>query len=95
MTSSEIKERLIAEKAIRDRERIAAEESIKRIHAKINEITDEDRTNLHSLGFDTAFIDNIDLERLATDKEYLGSIHQQFDQICHSLLKTLEEEVSK
>ena len=34
MTSSEIKERLIAEKAVRERERVAAEAAIKRIKDK-------------------------------------------------------------
>ncbi|MFQ9150793.1 MAG: hypothetical protein ACLR6B_03870 [Blautia sp.] len=51
MTSSEIKEKLIAEKAVRDRERIAAEAAIKHIKDRFSEITNEDRENLHSLGF--------------------------------------------
>ena len=71
MTSSEIKERLIAEKAVRERERVAAEAAIKRIKDKFSEITEEDRANLHALGFDTLFIDNVDLARLSNDREYL------------------------
>ena len=68
MTSSEIKERLIAEKAVRERERVAAEAAIKRIKDKFSEITEEDRANLHALGFDTLFIDNVDLARLSNDR---------------------------
>lgn len=95
MTSSEIKERLIAEKAVRERERVAAEAAIKRIKDKFSEITEEDRANLHALGFDTLFIDNVDLARLSNDMEYLESLHAQLEEVCNSLLKILEEEVNK
>ena len=95
MTSSEIKERLIAEKAVRERERVAAEAAIKRIKDKFSEITEEDRANLHALGFDTLFIDNADLARLSNDREYLESLHAQLEEVCNSLLKILEEEVNK
>ena len=95
MTSSEIKEKLIAEKAVRDRERIAAEAAIKHIKDRFSEITNEDRENLHSLGFDTAFIDNVDLNRMATDGEYLETLHSKLEEICTNLLKILEEEVNR
>ena len=95
MTSSEIKERLIAEKAVRERERVAAEAAIKRIKDKFSEITEEDRANLHALGFDTLFSDNVDLARLSNDREYLESLHAQLEEVCNSLLKILEEEVNK
>ena len=95
MTSSEIKERLIAEKAVRERERVATEAAIKRIKDKFSEITEEDRANLHALGFDTLFIDNVDLARLSNDREYLESLHAQLEEVCNSLLKILEEEVNK
>ena len=95
MTSSEIKERLIAEKAVRERERVAAEAAIKRIKDKFSEITEEDRANLHALGFDTLFIDNVDLARLSNDRESLESLHAQLEEVCNSLLKMLEEEVNK
>lgn len=94
MTSFEIKEKLIAAKAIHDREVEEAKQSILVIKSNIDSITDDEFEYLEKSGYDMSLLKNIDYGALYQDESYRQSIFDSVNTICNDLVKRLEDAVA-
>lgn len=95
METSEIRDKLLEQRAIHQQALKAAEEELAVFERVIGSITDEQKEiMIRVLGEKYFDLSIIDLQRLCKDKEYLVECQARFDVMVAGLHSYLEEEIN-
>lgn len=79
----DLKEKLIAERALSQSDAKNTQIAIEKVKTNIGNLTPEHLASLQEVGVDTTLLQNVDYERLAKDQEYVDKIVEQFDALCN------------
>lgn len=79
----ELKEKLIAERALSQSDAQNTQIAIEKVKTNIGNLTPEHLASLQEVGVDVTLLQNVDYDRLAKDQKYVDKIVEQFDALCN------------
>lgn len=95
MRTSEIRDRLLEQRALYQQSLRVAEEEAENFRNAMKEITDEQKEEMQRiLGAQYFDVSAMDLERIKEDESYLNQCQEKLDKMINGLHEYLEEELS-
>lgn len=88
---SELRDKLLAKKALQARALEEAKSSVEEFRKIQSSLTEEQISALEKYGIDVRFLQNVQSDRLLTDTNYLASVKEQ----VIAVVSTLQQEVER